>query len=64
MCIADFFEHGHTMDEIMNMDYHDYLFILNAINDKRGHDNGKGGSRSFRPVQRDAINNLKKMSEK
>jgi hypothetical protein len=60
MCIADFFEHGHKIDEIMNMDYNnEYLFILNAVNVKRCAESGKGGSRELRPVQRDAIKQAK-----
>jgi len=64
MCIADFFEHGHTIDEIMNMDYNtEYLFILNSINNKRSRENGKSNSGELRPVQKNAIKKAKEINK-
>jgi hypothetical protein len=65
MSIADLFEHGHTFSEIMDMDYiNEYLFIVDCINEKRGREGGKTGSREFRPVQKDAIKKAKEMNKK
>lgn len=64
MCIADFFEHGHSLEEIMNMDYNtEYLFILNSINNRRNKEDGKGEERELRPIQTNAIKKAKELKK-
>ena len=58
--IAEFFECGHTLQEIYNMDYNEYVTIVSSMSEKR---NSKQG-RNLRPVQKSAIEKAKKLKEK
>lgn len=57
--IAEFFECGHTLQEIYDMDYSDYNTIVSSMSDKR---NPKR-SRDLRPIQKNAIEKAKKLKE-
>jgi hypothetical protein len=62
--IADFFDSGHTLYEIYNMSYHEYIEIANNIAFNRSKESGKGISRDLRPVQKEALKNKKQMDNK
>jgi len=54
--IAVVFECGHTLQEIYNMDYNEYVTIVSSMSEKR---NSKQG-RNLRPVQKSAIRKRQK----
>ena len=57
--IAEFFECGHPLRDIYEMDYGDYVTIVSSMSDKR---NPKK-SRNLRPVQKSAIEKAKALKE-
>ena len=66
--MAEFFEYGHTFDELENMCYWNFLYMINACseNNKRKHRNmgSSTGAKKLRPVQRDALQRLKDLKKK
>lgn len=66
MCfwIADFFEHGHTLDEIYNMSFFDYQFLVASLGEKRNFKGGSSTSHNLRPVQKSAIQKAKELNKK
>lgn len=57
--IAHFFESGHKFSYILNMSYFDYLEIVNCFKTKNEISTGKKQSNDLRPVQKNAIRELK-----
>lgn len=58
--IAEFFEHGHNLSEIYNMNYTEYQTIIAALCDKRSGNK----NRNLRPVQKSAIAKAKELKKK
>lgn len=65
MCfwISDFFENGHTLDEIYNMSYWTYLEIVSSIIDKRKTNSNSSNPRELRPIQKSAIEKAKELKK-
>lgn len=57
--IGEFFEYGHTLKDIENMSYEDYIDVVSAIGNKR---RGKK-SHNLRPVQKEAIRKAKELEK-
>jgi hypothetical protein len=65
MCfwIADFFECGHTLEEIYNMCYWDYLDIVTSITERRSKQSNSSNPRELRPIQKSAIEKAKQIKK-
>jgi hypothetical protein len=62
--IGDFFQSGHQLNEILDMTLDEYVFIVESLSQLRAQKPGESeGPRELRPVQRDAIKNLKKIKQ-
>lgn len=62
--IADFFQAGHSIKEIMDMPLEEYVFLVGILSEVRARQSGSSTPKNLRPVQKDAIKNVKNLKNK
>lgn len=62
--IADFFEMGHPLENIHQMNYWTYIELITEIGSNRAKAQGKSYPRELRPKQQDMINKRKEMDKR